>query len=184
MKNFLNILLLISVFLLLTTCKKNNTPSTSLPPATQTGDNTFGCKVNGEVWVPYYPCVSFGNPCQEMQVSVINYVDSDGYKLNVGIGVGRKEGEKESFFNIGFPANKVGNIYDSARIEYLNDNSLIPFGVIHYKPGVFEITKLDTINKIISGVFNLNLYNGSGDSIIVTDGRFDFQLQPLCKCSQ
>lgn len=57
------------------------------------------------------------------------------------------------------------------------------FNTIYGRPGNFEVTKLDTVNNIISGVFDFTLSNGT-DSISITDGRFDFQLQPLCKCNQ
>lgn len=53
--NFLFCLLSLSV-LLLTSAKcrkdKNNNPIDQLPPETQTGANTFGCLVNGEVFKP------------------------------------------------------------------------------------------------------------------------------------
>ena len=49
-------LLLYAALLTLTQCsqcKKNDpTPLAQLPPATQTGANTFGCLVNGQVWLP------------------------------------------------------------------------------------------------------------------------------------
>ena len=46
MKNCLPFLLVLFLF---TACKKE---ITELPPATQTGANTFGAKVNGEFWIP------------------------------------------------------------------------------------------------------------------------------------
>ncbi|MEO7444893.1 MAG: hypothetical protein ABIU55_05295 [Ferruginibacter sp.] len=33
-------------------CKKDKTNEDQLPPPTQTGANTFGCKINGKVFVP------------------------------------------------------------------------------------------------------------------------------------
>ncbi|MGI4884718.1 MAG: hypothetical protein ACRYFR_07130 [Janthinobacterium lividum] len=45
-------LLLLSLALLLG-CKKNEqAPVDQLPPATQTGANTFGCLLNGQTWTP------------------------------------------------------------------------------------------------------------------------------------
>ncbi|HUZ58957.1 MAG TPA: hypothetical protein VMU83_09260, partial [Hanamia sp.] len=46
---------------------KKNLPPNVLPPITQTGANTFGCKINGVVWVPYFQCSAFTSPCSEMQ---------------------------------------------------------------------------------------------------------------------
>ena len=50
-----NLLLLITSFVLLSSsCKKSKptNPVDQLPPETQTGANTFGCLVNGEVFKP------------------------------------------------------------------------------------------------------------------------------------
>ena len=46
-------LLIVFTFLLLiaSSCKKESNKD-KLPPATQTGENTFGCLVNGKVFVP------------------------------------------------------------------------------------------------------------------------------------
>ena len=52
MKNSLLILILI---LSMSCCKKdddNLTPLDQLPPATQTGENTFGCLLDGEAFIP------------------------------------------------------------------------------------------------------------------------------------
>ena len=51
-------LLLYPALLLLTQCSKckndpqPNDPASQLPPATQTGANTFGCLVNGQPYTP------------------------------------------------------------------------------------------------------------------------------------
>ena len=52
MKKIITVILLST--LLGASCKKTNTPSPTdqLPPTTQTGANTFGCLVNGKVYVP------------------------------------------------------------------------------------------------------------------------------------
>ena len=50
MKNILSITML--ALLCAASCKKENKNEDQLPPATQTGANTFGCLVNGKVWIP------------------------------------------------------------------------------------------------------------------------------------
>ena len=50
MKNILIITML--MLLCAASCKKDNKNEDQLPPATQTGANTFGCLVNGKVFVP------------------------------------------------------------------------------------------------------------------------------------
>ena len=54
-----------------------------------------------------------------------------------------------------------------------------------YHPGQvkkFEVTKFDTTNQIVSGIFDFTLYQSSGDSIRITEGRFDLKFL-VCKCS-
>ena len=49
-----NLFLITSFVLLISSCKKSkpSNPIDQLPPETQTGANTFGCLVNGEVFKP------------------------------------------------------------------------------------------------------------------------------------
>jgi hypothetical protein len=49
-----NFLLFFSLTLLFGACElfPEAEPENTLPPITQVGANTFGCKVNGEVWLP------------------------------------------------------------------------------------------------------------------------------------
>ncbi|GAA4504102.1 hypothetical protein GCM10023172_29960 [Hymenobacter ginsengisoli] len=48
--------LLLAALLGLSQCKKNDSspakPEDQLPPATQTGQHTFGCLLNGQPWTP------------------------------------------------------------------------------------------------------------------------------------
>src|SRR5665213_1181420 len=55
MKNIFLLFAIAFVFLFCISCKKTS-PSNVLSPITQAGANTFGCKINGQVWVPYYRC--------------------------------------------------------------------------------------------------------------------------------
>ena len=54
MKNINYLLVTLALLALFTfsQCKKNKTDEPQLPPETTTGAMTFGCKVNGKVFVP------------------------------------------------------------------------------------------------------------------------------------
>src|SRR5574337_793597 len=55
MKHFLKFSGLALLFVLITSfqgCLLTQTPKETLPPITQTGANTFGCYVNGKLWLP------------------------------------------------------------------------------------------------------------------------------------
>lgn len=182
MKHICALMSLIFLSLLLTTCRKSKDKIASiLPPITQEGKNTFGCKINGEVWAPYYPCQPFSNPCLEMSVAVGNTSATDPLPLYISLNLARQEDGKTSYFNIGFPVKGTGNVYDSLFLDFLSST-----GISHknnFETGKFEITKFDTINHIISGEFAFKLRSTLPDSIVVTDGRFDLKLGSVCKCS-
>lgn len=176
------------VFLLNAKCKKDKiNPPAVLPAITQEGKNTFGCKVNGEVWVPYYKCGGTGNPCGELIVDIARLSQNVlPTAIHIGAAIKYKDNTISSL-SINSPintgVNNTGNKIDSVELEYVKP------GVIQYFEGngsgfqnTFTITKLDTINKIIAGTFEATLYRSLTDSIRITEGRFDLKFQ-VCKCS-
>ena len=193
------------IFLIYTTlafegcnCKKSvPTPISTLPPITHVGANTFGCKINGQVWVPYYPCVNVVN-VTELQYNITPIYNYSVLPLFLSLETGKFAPSESSEFlfqqngSLSDHIYSLGNIYDSLSINYLGKP-----GNIYYNYSAqagdtssryFQITKLDTVNKIISGVFAFTLYNGpprsfGTDSIVVTDGRFDIKIGHYIKCS-
>lgn len=107
--------------------------------------------------------------------------------LGVNLDFTRNNRGKNSGFNIGLTVSNTCNKFDSLDITYLSENfdngQQSPFTKIYGKQGSWMVTKFDTLNKIISGTFNFTLGN-QHHSVVITDGRFDFQLHDLCKCSQ
>ena len=171
---------------LFSTCKKDK-PSKNLPPITQEGKNIFGFKVNGEVWTPFYECRYFGNPCGEIHARYgppYNGID------RFSVGATRQNSGKASFLTISslHPVTTTGNKYDSVTIYYTGENSSGNSDNWSKQsaggpPGVFEITKIDMDTEIISGIFSFTLYedSGSGSTLEITDGRFDFRMN-ACIC--
>src|SRR5437762_9421648 len=84
MKLKAEIFLFISFYCLLlgASCKKNKQPSNvdPLPPATQIGAKTFGCYLNGNVWIPTGGGAGSGLPSVEAGI----FRDADG-KLKIFI---------------------------------------------------------------------------------------------------
>ncbi|HVZ95348.1 MAG TPA: hypothetical protein VG847_00630 [Chitinophagaceae bacterium] len=177
-------------------CKKDNKPPDTLPPITQTGANTFGCKINGIVWVPYFQCSPFTGDCSEIQIAFhhptknflplafqmlfrrSDKVNYEGYFSFTNLALAGADPPKA--------ISATGNIYDSL-LTNCNFNGVSYFydgypGSSQLTGNKFIITKLDTVNRIISGEFNFKLYVWP-DSINVTDGRFDFKIDDYCKCS-
>jgi hypothetical protein len=180
MKKYYFILALI--LLSLTACKKDkhiNGPTTpsqpQLPPITTEGKNTFGCLVNGEVWLPevkpyqmsIYPLTSsydnvafkvtakkkiHDNIYQSISFQIIALADTGNYYLDSNSSVGS--------------AGVYTNVLISC--SYFTDTTQV---------GVVKILKFDIPNKIISGTFEMTLYkswnNTDCDTIKITEGRFD-----------
>ncbi|PZE15582.1 hypothetical protein DNU06_17335 [Putridiphycobacter roseus] len=154
------------------------TPLEQLPAATQTGANTFGCLVDGEVYIPK------GNFSYKA-IDLPSYFAGNG---NLGVSV-RNVKDFEKWIYI-FIKNGVYSKGIYTDIAYHSSNSNYPGLEIVDKTGsittvdkyyidstlnhFIEITKLDLENKIVSGLFEFTVVNEEKtDTIKVTNGRFD-----------
>ena len=171
-------------------CKKDPTKNATLPAASQEGKNTIGFTINGEVWVPYEKCAAFSNPCREITA---RYGTSGGAAPN-GIDFGftrRRNGLNTTSYllitssGVG-TITTIGNKIDSVYVNFTAENSIGNNDT--YSGGLpgsnFIITKVDQQDQIISGKFEFILRenNGSGRTITLKDGRFDFKFN-ACHCS-
>lgn len=183
------LILLILCFSLLcfAKCRKDKIPAAVLPLATQEGKNTIGFTINNEVWVPYAKCAAFSNPCGEVSA---RYGSSGGASANgIGFSFFRVRNGKESSLIISSAfatITSVGEKIDSISVAYLSENMNGNNGYFEgpLNGSKFYITKFDSLAQIISGEFELILLeqNGSGKTITLKDGRFDFKFN-ACKCS-
>lgn len=185
-------ILVLSCFSLLcfAKCNKDKIPKAVLPPTTQEGKNTIGFTINGEIWVPYAKCGFGQNPCGEIHADYsipstsINAID---YIFR------RAVGPKSSSLYISSvmtgTITTIGEKIDSVNVEY-NDSDLSSDGyfVGPIMGSKFIITKIDSQNQIISGVFELilrerkNVGTVTNNLVTLKDGRFDFRFN-VCKCS-
>ncbi|HSF54280.1 MAG TPA: hypothetical protein VLA71_11030 [Algoriphagus sp.] len=195
MKNTSLVMLLFVTAVWLTSCYKDSPPDDSpyqpidytvLPPITQTGANTFGCLVDGEVWVPRVPLFSWT-------------LDDKAFSLDESKGLGYGHGTfrlVDSSYNdwmtlsFGFTFFEPGIFFtspddpDSSLLKVLFKRGISD----NYQPDYsvplltnnWKVTKVDTIKNFISGTFEFTLYNtlNKNDSIVVTDGRFDILYYP------
>ena len=179
-------LLLYSALLLLTQCSKCKNdpaptdPASQLPPATQTGANTFGCLLNGQPWTPS------GNDGRA------NYRISydPGYAGgSLTIRVYRYPGDmqkSQDFIIGGAPISTTGVFAITpngpAGVSYLDSNLQKPCNEYYYgntgftSKGQIVITRLDLTQGIIAGTFSFTLHQPCCDSVKVTQGRFDKKL--------
>lgn len=175
----------LSMTFIIASCKKHivkpQDQLSLLPPTTQTGANTFGCLINGQAFVPknlsilegarlqcnyiltgggHYFTVGCANENSDGSVTdVILYTDSltvsQGQTLTLSDF--NKQGMASGSYAIGSAAN-IPNYY--------TNNS---------HGGQLYISHLDSIKQIISGTFYFKAINSKGDTINVTNGRFDMQ---------
>jgi hypothetical protein len=164
-------------------CAKKAQPSPksdTLPPITQEGKNTFGCLVNGKVWLPggggqpainpQYWKGSFGGGGQK---SVYNSSNQPIIKQGVGWSIypiydTGKYYIKNGYAQIGTLAKVLGGDF---RDDIVNHNYDVK-DEDSLKNWV-HISRIDSVNRIISGTFNLFFRDPGYDTIRVTDGRFD-----------
>ena len=131
---------------------------TELPPETQKGANTFGCLVNGELFVAV-PHFRWGTAKPYL------YAEYDNGGLEIGAA-----NTNESFR---FFLSPEENVFKRMRIIYSNSND------IAYQArniGYIFLTKFDIESRIVSGVFEYEVIDDKDTIAIVTEGRFDIKL--------
>ena len=172
--------LLLLFTMLSATCKKEKHDKETLPAATQTGKDTFGCLIDGKVFIPRKSGIS--------DFSILNanydYIDGEyrfslhaprsknGVRSSVYLktkGLVLKEGEVYKLTSTDLPksANAVFAIFtpDFHEKRYQTSSSL---------GGEMLITKFE--NHIVSGTFWFDAISEDGAKIEVREGRFDIGL--------
>jgi len=171
------IFLFLIVFILSSFSACEEPDPTILPAETQSGKNTFGCYVNNELFV--------GGFANLMGPKAFNASYS---KINNGIGI-MVSGVLNSNFKTGRDifievlSIKTDSTMQINNVFCYNMNEFYPYFVAN-KSGEIYITKLDTINKIVSGRFKFTAMSADwkrnlvdNDSIVVSNGRFDLELE-------
>jgi hypothetical protein len=185
-------LLLLSLLFIHISCKKTNKdPAQTILKS----KNIFSCKINGILWVPYWPCSELAAGAAEMNYSIkpADGVHKLPFMLNAQLGnitLGRTVFLlQQNPVSIGNTINHTGNVIDSLHILYITDsieyiNYFVPD---RQSARYFNIETLDTVHNIVSGNFAFTLYgnnsHGGLDSVTITEGQFDFQIGEFSKCS-
>ena len=165
-------------------CKQDDpAPLAQLPPATQTGANTFGCLVNGQ---PYMPKGNTGTS----NFSVTYDPTFRGGTLNIS-SYRIKDG-RTTFITVESIQLTSSGIYSFTRpngncIALYSDVSNDPMqfpppsicGIIPsdqdvaHRSGQLKLTRFDTQARIVSGTFDFKLLQAGCDTLKITQGRFD-----------
>ncbi len=169
--------LLLSLFLLYS-CEDNKEGEElfELPKESQTGNNTLGCYINGDLFVNSKKSIYW----QSNPVGAIYYKD---LKL-LSLGADAKNGGSMSLVVLNPTENEKKRINEVIYYPTKKEEATYIFG--GKEVGEITITKFDTINKIVSGQFNFSgrsrfsneSFKALGDSVVhVTSGRFDIQFE-------
>ena len=147
---------------------KPQNPIDQLPPATQTGANTFGCLINGEPFV-------VSNTSNQTAIY-------QGGVLQIGGGIDNSIMDKRISINISAPIN-LNTPYDLTLFPnnlaiFVNNGEGCYYDYDHTTSGTLTITKFDQTNFIISGTFNFSTQTNECENINITNGRFDLQYIP------
>ena len=171
--------LLLAALLGLSQCKKNDPdPLSQLPPATQTGANTFGCLVNGQVWTPrgnngtsnYSIAYDSGLNGGVFDLAVYRYGTGSSKQQNI-VFYANQAGQAKSY-SFRSPQRTRASFNDGETGCYWSSRD----SATTYRRGTLTITRLDLSTGIISGTFAFTLYKPGCDTIKVTQGRFDRKL--------
>ncbi len=168
-------------------CKKNKNDSRSelskLPPETQTGANTFGCLVNGKAFLPkgpslgpilssYYQQIYGGSDGFVFQIAANDKSNGDNRYSIVLLGDSIKiQGPQTIYIKRNTKGNTSGAYYSSIfnGTTFISDN----YFSTDFADGELVIKKFDELNQITSGTFWFNAIDNAGDTIKITEGRFD-----------
>lgn len=149
-------------------------PVDALPPATQIGAQTFGCLVDGKVFLPK----SFGHNrlnafYQNSNDSFTLSISSESSENNTNryfiiIGGAKVQNLEEKSYELGDDIDgKYTALFTRGSI---NDQTL---STTDMNPGKLNITFFDPTNFIVSGTFEFTVLDNDGKEIKITDGRFD-----------
>jgi hypothetical protein len=170
---------------LILSCGKSHNTSVSFPEATQSGKNTFGCYIDE---VPFIPnSTSNGNV---IPISAVYYYDSTsfdfdqtppGYFNIEGIDVlapqkmnGSFSIQKVGLFGTGqYPISASLNCLNPLQCDGGGYENSPTEDYYFIDSGMLNITRLDTLNKIISGTFHFTVSDSAGNTKQITGGVFD-----------
>ncbi|MBX2889505.1 MAG: hypothetical protein KF734_01135 [Saprospiraceae bacterium] len=158
------------------------------PEITTQGLNTFGCKINGKEWVP---CVDLYGSVVSLRPIDCTLRESDGSNfLSMALTYSVQESDNDTLESliVGLKPLKLGynpisdlvySSLDFGQIFESGQSSKAWENIDHNAQNYFEITRLDTSQNIISGVFKFTLLSeNKQDTLQFTDGRFDLKYYP------
>lgn len=164
----LHILLTAAILFTSFSCKKDK-----LTKETQTGANTFSCKINGVIFKPSENAGLFGSP----PITVYNLL-SNGFTI-LGKYYGDRSDPTSKYISLNLPylrsaGSYILNSYPSQGLYVFSYSGGPAYQTDATHTGTVTITRCDNVNQIYSGTFSFTAIDkNTGKVVKVTDGRFD-----------
>lgn len=164
---YLSILVLLALPVAFSTCRDED----ELPPITMEGKNTFGCLVNGKMFISKG---GFGQSGTHAEV----YKRPDTVAINIYAG---NSVENQTIFIsiIDSPDLRINGTYDfnndkCCGLQYLNYDNEISCSYEAPVSGYVKLSKFDLSKGIVAGTFEFKAYSlECEDTVVITEGRFD-----------
>ncbi|WP_370701099.1 DUF6252 family protein [Fibrella musci] len=159
---------------MLSTCSQD-----PLPKPSQSGENTFGCLINGNTYVPD------GGPAFSGIKPIYGgflVIEPNPYKLGIYVYTYKKDRQKVNLYLNSFKLGKHTLNFDTSVIPaavspkdyglYISSNGDEYVTSTNYT-GWINLVKADTTTGIVAGTFEFTAATAGGRTVTVTNGRFD-----------
>ncbi|SDR65989.1 hypothetical protein SAMN04488552_0224 [Christiangramia echinicola] len=166
------------VILTLASCNKDDekplTPLEQLPPATQNGKMTFGCLIDGEVFLPGITGRNRLNAFYQFVrgAYTLGISSTSGENNSASIGIFAIDVDDFGPGTYNLVNEESGNFY---ALYLLQGGLQLETKTTEKNPGTLTITKFDKVKGIISGTFEFTVLDNDDNEIRITDGRFDLK---------
>jgi len=162
---YVSILILLALPVAFSTCRDED----ELPPITMEGKNTFGCVVNGKLWLPEG---RLGQSATHAEI----YKRPDTLAVNIYSGNSR-----QSIFMsiIDFPDLRINETYDfnndkCCGLQYLDFENTVSCSYELPISGYVKLSKWDLDKGILAGTFEFKAFSDEcPETVVITEGRFD-----------
>ena len=152
---------LLAYFGILSACSCHKTP---VEPAFQ---NSFSCKINGQLWEPNGKDGFFG-----FQKTLSFYFAPN----ETGLGIYADNKRDNQFISIACYCNAQKGIYKMRIGSFLEFGKVCSFVLDTLKSRTITLTKIDSVKRILVGEFDYTVYKTGGtcsDTLKITDGKFE-----------
>ena len=158
------------------------------PEITTQGLNTFGCMINGKEWVPCVDLYALVVGLRNIECTLQESDGSNFLSMVLTYSVQETENDTLESLIIGLnPLQQGHNIISNLDYSKLHFSKIFESGESSKTWAIFEsdvqnyfeITHLDTLQNLVSGMFEFTLYSEDKlDALHFTTGQFDVTYYP------